>query len=219
MRILFEDRHLIVLVKPAGVSSEETQPGSGTDGMPALIRQHLGNDKAYVGVVHRLDVGVSGVMVYAKTNKAAAALSAQVQDHRFQKEYLCLCAGIPEPGEGEMLDYLFKDSRQGKVFPVKKERKGAKEARLHYRVLNTAALPEDGQGEAALCRVQLYTGRTHQIRVQFASRKHPLLGDGKYGSRIKGAIALFCERIALIHPLSGETLEFTAEPPEEWILR
>ena len=218
MQIMFEDRHLIVLVKPAGVSSEETQPG-GMDSVPNMIRAHLENEKAYVGVVHRLDAGVSGVMVYAKTPKAAAALSQQVQDGRFRKEYLCLCAGIPEPCEGEMRDYLFKDSRQGKVFPVKKERKGAKEALLDYCVLDTSVLQDADKTEIALCRIQLRTGRTHQIRVQFASRKHPLLGDGKYGSRVKGAIALRCAKITFVHPADGKEMEFSANAPEEWLLR
>lgn len=218
MQILFEDGELIVAVKPAGVSSEETRSGD-MESMPALIRRRLNDDRAYVGVVHRLDVGVSGVMVYAKTPRSAAALCAQTQDGRLKKEYLCLCAGVPEPPEGEMKDYLFKDGRQGKVFPVKKERKGARPALLDYRTLASRVLPDAGKTEISLCSVTLRTGRTHQIRAQFASRSHPLLGDGKYGSRVKGEIALQCAKLSFFHPISGEKMEFSVDAPENWALR
>lgn len=214
MQVLYEDSQIIVIVKPAGVSSEEAGAGD-MPSAPFLIREHLKKPNAYIGTVHRLDAGVSGVMVYALSQKAAAALSAQALDGRLQKTYLCLCAGIPEPREGQMHDYLFKDSRQGKVFPVKKERKGAKEALLSYETLTA----DPASGGTALCRVQLHTGRTHQIRVQFASRKHPLLGDGKYGSRIKGRIALQCASLAFQHPQSGEAMRFSIPAPENWALR
>ena len=127
MTILHEDNQIIVLMKQVGVSSEETQDGMS---VPALLRAHWGNEKAYVGVIHRLDTGVGGVMVYAKTSFAASELSKQVQDRTMIKEYRCICAGIPEPAQGEMRDFLFKDSKKGKVFPVKGARKGAKEAPL-----------------------------------------------------------------------------------------
>ncbi len=213
MIVLYEDHQIAVVVKPIGVSSEEAQDGKS---VPALLRDLWKNEKAYVGVIHRLDTGVGGVMVYAKTQQAAADLSRQVQDRTMIKEYRCICAGVPEPAQGEMRDFLFKDSQKGKVFPVKGARRGAKEAILEYTVEQTGTL--EG-AEIALCRVLLHTGRTHQVRVQFASRKHPLLGDGKYGSRVKGNIHLQCARIAFVHPKTKQKMEFSVDAPEEWALR
>lgn len=213
MIVLYEDHQIAVVAKPIGVSSEEAQDGKS---VPALLRDLWKNEKAYVGVIHRLDTGVGGVMVYAKTQQAAADLSRQVQERSFEKEYRCVCAGVPEPAQGEMRDFLFKDSQRGKVFPVKGARRGAKEAILEYTVERTGTL--EG-AEIALCRVLLHTGRTHQVRVQFASRKHPLMGDGKYGSRVKGNIHLQCARIAFVHPKTKKRMEFSVDAPEEWTLR
>ena len=217
--ILYEDTALVVLDKPAGLSSE--------DGVPAALRKLWGRPDAYVGVIHRLDTGVSGLMVYAKTPQAAAALSRQVtqsqqvyaeQDGRaepaagtpaappFVKQYRALIAGGPDeklPAEGVLRDYLFKDSRKGRVFPVSRPRKGVKEAVLEYRI--SASAPD---GSTSLADITLHTGRTHQIRVQFASRRHPLWGDGKYGSRIKGDIALQSARLRFIHPDTGKEMDF-----------
>ncbi len=214
--ILYEDTALLVLDKPAGLSSE--------DGVPAALRKLWGRPDAYVGVIHRLDTGVSGLMVYAKTPQAAAALSRQVtqsqqvyaeEDGRaepaagtpdappFVKQYRALIAGGPDeklPAEGVLRDYLFKDSRKGRVFPVSRPRKGVKEAVLEYRI--SASAPD---GSASLADITLHTGRTHQIRVQFASRRHPLWGDGKYGSRIKGDIALQSARLRFIHPYKTDS--------------
>ena len=221
--ILYEDAALVVLDKPAGLSSEE--------GVPAALRKHWGRPDAYVGVIHRLDTGVSGLMVYAKTPQAAAALSRQVaqsqqyyavQDGRaepaadapdappFRKEYRALIAGGPDetlPAGGVLRDYLFKDSRKGRVFPVSRPRKGVREAVLEYRI--TAS-----NGTLSLADITLHTGRTHQIRVQFASRRHPLWGDGKYGSHFKGTIALQSARLCFLHPETGEPMEFALEKPD-----
>ena len=221
--ILYEDAALVVLDKPAGLSSEE--------GVPAALRKHWGRPDAYVGVIHRLDTGVSGLMVYAKTPQAAAALSRQVaqsqqyyavQDGRaesaadapdappFRKEYRALIAGGPDetlPVGGVLRDYLFKDSRKGRVFPVSRPRKGVREAVLEYRILKTA-------GETSLAGITLHTGRTHQIRVQFAARKHPLSGDGKYGSRVKGTIALQSCGLQFRHPDTGKPLQFSLPLPD-----
>ncbi len=209
--VLHEDALLTVCIKPVGASSEE-----GEGSLPALLRERWGNEKAYVGVIHRLDTGVGGVMVYARTPAAAAKLSQQVQERTFEKEYRCICAGVPEPLKGEMHDFLFKDSRKGKVFPVKGARKGAKEALLEYEVIKSGQVDENTP--VSLCRVVLHTGRTHQVRVQFASRKHPLIGDGKYGSRIKGDIALQCAHIAFTHPKTGRRMSFSADAPKNWLL-
>ena len=203
LQIIYEDPNLVVCIKPVGYSSEDS-PFAPC--VPALLREHWHKPEAYVGVVHRLDVGAAGLMVYAKTKPAAAMLSRQMTDGSFHKEYLCVCAGVPEPAVGTMEDWLFKDSRQHKVFPIKKERKGAKKAVLDYEVL-------EQNEEAALCRAELRTGRTHQIRVQFASRKHPLYGDGKYGSRIKCALALWCARLEFTLPDETQPRIFFQEPP------
>ena len=220
MNILYEDASIAVLDKPAGLSSEE--------GVPAALREHWGRPDAFVGVVHRLDTGVSGLMVYARTPAAAAALSRQVtqsqnayavQDGRaegrpeapqFIKQYRAVIAGAPDealPAEGTLRDWLFKDSRKGRVFPVSRPRKGVREAVLEYRILQTAE-------NSSLAAITLHTGRTHQIRVQFASRKHPLAGDGKYGSRVKGNIALQSCGLRFVHPDTGRPMEFALPLPE-----
>ena len=217
--ILYEDAALVVLDKPAGLSSEE--------GVPAALRAHWNAPNAFVGVVHRLDTGVSGLMVYARTPAAAAALSRQVtqsqdayavQDGRaegktaapqFVKQYRAILAGVPDaqlPAAGLLRDYLFKDSRKGRVFPVSRPRKGVREAVLEYRILATA-------GENSLAEIILHTGRTHQIRVQFASRRHPLYGDGKYGSRQKGSIALQSCGLRFVHPDTGKPMAFSLPLP------
>lgn len=231
MKILYEDDTVVVLDKPAGLTSEE--------GVPAALRQQWGKPDAYVGVIHRLDTGVTGLMVYAKTPGAAAALTRQVTESQqayavldgraepgpgtpeqpcFIKKYRAVIAGGPDerlPDEGILRDYLFKDSRKGRVFPVKRPRKGVREAVLEYHVVETA--PDDS---LSLVEVTLHTGRTHQIRVQFASRKHPLYGDGKYGSRFKGNIALQSAGMQFLHPVTGEKMRFQLEKPvrEPWDL-
>ena len=218
--ILYEDAALVVLNKPAGLTSEE--------GVPAALRAQWGRPDAYVGVVHRLDTGVSGLVVYAKTTEASATLSRQVtqsqnayavQDGRaegrpeapqFIKKYRAILSGGPDdrlPAAGTLRDYLFKDSRRGRVFPVSRPRKGVREAVLEYRILQTA-------GELSLADINLHTGRTNQIRVQFASRKHPLWGDGKYGSRCKGNLALQSCGLQFVHPESGKTLTFALPLPD-----
>lgn len=197
IQILKLERSYALCVKPVGVLSEEP-------GMPALLREQLGGEWY---CVHRLDKAVGGVMVYARTRKAAAALSAAVAEREMKKEYLAVCQGAPEPPAGTMEDLLFKDSGKNKAFVVKRERKGVKPARLSYETL---AAGED----SALVHVTLDTGRFHQIRVQFASRKHPLAGDGKYGSRVKGAIALQSCGLQFVHPDTGRIMNFTLPLPD-----
>lgn len=181
--------------------------------LPSLLEAQLGLAPGTVRCVHRLDRAVGGVMVYALTSKGAAALSAQVQDHTLRKEYLALCAGVPEPAAGEMVDYLYQDKAKGRAYPVKKLRRGVKEARLEYQAKGSRSL--DGQTVSQV-QVKLYTGRFHQIRCQFAARKMPLLGDGKYGSRIKAAgPALFSCKLSFLDPASGQRVVYTALPPAE----
>ena len=197
MQILFEDDSLIVCVKPVGVLSQEAPDRPN---MVAFLREGTGSE---VFPVHRLDREVGGVMVFAKTKAAAASLSAQIAAHTFQKIYLARVHGVPEPPQGSWEDLLFKDSAKNKVFVVKRERKGVKKAKLDYEVLS---VDECGN---ALVRVELFTGRTHQIRVQFASRKHPLLGDGKYGARDgEPKLHLQSAEIAFDHPKTGKRMKW-----------
>lgn len=201
--ILYADAAVAVVVKPAGVLSQ----GDAEDAMPALLQKQLGGT---IFPVHRLDQPTGGVMVYARTQDAAAKLSAQMQSEAFGKEYLAVLDGTPEPTEGELHDLLFFDRQKGKSYAVRRKRAGVKDAQLTYRVL--------AQAEGlTLVRVRLYTGRTHQIRVQFSSRGWPLTGDGKYGSRNnRCAPALWSAELHFAHPVTGETLTFRSQPPEAY---
>ncbi len=159
IEILYQDKDIFVCLKPVGMDAEHDVPAA------------LGGE---VYTVHRLDKNVGGVMVYARNKASAADLSRQIRAGEMIKEYVALVEGRP-PLSGEWEDLLFKDSRKNKVFVVKKQRAGVKAARLSYQCLE--------MGEKSLVRVRLYTGRSHQIRVQFASRGYPLAGDRKYGAR------------------------------------
>lgn len=202
MEILFQDAHVVVAVKPCGVLSE------AHESEPNMVTLLGGN----VLAVHRLDRNVGGVMVYAKCKKAAAALSRAVQGDLLCKEYTAIVTGTPTPPSGELCDYLFKDSAKNKSFVVDRARKGAKEARLSYEVRDTLAV--EGVTYSRV-QVRLHTGRSHQIRVQFASRGWPLAGDGKYGSRVKAGVpALFASSLSFPHPQSGKMLHFSAPVPK-----
>ena len=191
MEILYTDRGIIACIKPVGLDSEAE--------VPAALKAELGGE---IFPIHRLDKNVGGIMIFARTKGAAAALSKAVQDGQMVKEYVAMVHGTP-PESGDWEDFLFKDSRKNKVFAVKKERKGVKYARLEFKRLKG--------GEQSLVHIRLHTGRSHQIRVQFSSRGFPLVGDHKYGSR-DSAIApmLFSCRITL--PWNGETQVFEALP-------
>ncbi len=197
MEFLYKDHNFVVCVKPVGLSSE-----GGYSSLPELLRQQLGGE---IYPIHRLDLNVGGVMVYARNKGSAAFLSKAVQDGKVIKEYLAVVAGSPEEQEGIMEDLLWKDSSKNKVFVVKRERKGVKKAKLAYKVLT--------EGERSLVAVRLYTGRSHQIRVQFASRGTPLVGDHKYGSRDEEkAPALWSYRLTFPHPGTKETAIFSLLP-------
>ena len=198
MKLLFSDPHMAVCVKPVGLDSEKGVPEQLAGQLPGPFYP-----------VHRLDAAVGGVLVLARTEKAAAVLSEAVRERKLHKEYRAVVNGRPEEGVWE--DLLFWDSRRRKSFPADRPRKGVKEARLTCRVL---AETPDETGTLALLGLVLDTGRTHQIRVQCASRRHPLLGDGKYGSRDhRCSPALWAYRLTLPHPVSGEMLTFTAPLP------
>lgn len=204
IRILYEDKHLLVCVKPRGVLSQSDSHGNAA--MPELLSAQCG------GVffpVHRLDREVAGVMVYARTKEAAAKLSQLVSDHdRFVKQYLAVVEGTPEEKNGVFEDLLFHDRFKNKTYVVDRMRGGVKAAKLFYEVL----FEKEGK---SLVRVRLYTGRTHQIRVQFASRGLPLAGDRRYGAASDGAIALFSETLSFPHPITREMITAFSSPDKE----
>lgn len=201
MELLYSDKDIAVCIKPPGISSEE-----GPEGLPAVLRQALGGE---IFPVHRLDLNVGGVMVYARTKAAAGRLSQAVQSGAMVKEYLALVHGQPSPPEGIWEDLLWKDSQKNKVFVVTRPRRGVKAARLAYRLL-------EAQESQSLVHIRLYTGRSHQIRVQFASRGFPLLGDHKYGSRDPAkAPALWSFRLTFPHPATGKDAVFQRLPSPE----
>lgn len=191
MQLLYSDSQLAVCVKPVGLDSEHQ--------LPQLLQQELGGD---IFPIHRLDLNVGGVMVYARTRTAAAALSRSIQEGSFVKEYLAQVHSQP-PQWGDLQDLLWKDSRKNKVFVVRRQRSGVKDARLQYTRLT--------DGPDSLVHIRLYTGRSHQIRVQFASRGYPLVGDHKYGARDSlTAPRLFSCRVQF--PWRGKALCFEAMP-------
>lgn len=200
--IIFEDREIVVCIKPKGLISQQGAPG--TQSMVSVLSEKCG---CRIYPVHRLDKDVSGVMVYAKTQKAAGVLSKQVSDRKMKKNYLAVTLRGDIPEEGTMEDLLFFDKQRNKSFIAKRERKGVKKAVLHYRLVKTL-------GDRSLYSVSLETGRTHQIRVQFASRKMPLVGDRKYGSKESGDIGLYSTSLSFLHPASGEAMVFTSKPGE-----
>ncbi len=205
MEILFEDGYIIVCIKPCGVLSQSDSRGG--ESMITLLEE---KSSTSVYPLHRLDREVGGIMVYAKTKFAAAVLSKDIADNNFKKEYLALVHGAPQTPDGEMEDFLFKDSSKNKVFVVKKERKGVKKASLEYTTLCTK---EYLGKNLSVVKILLHTGRTHQIRVQFASRKMSLIGDRKYGARDSfKEIGLWSYKLTFNHPKTKEKLSFCAEP-------
>ena len=194
MEILFSDKDIVICVKPVGLDSEKD--------VPQALSEELGGE---IFTLHRLDKNVGGVMIYGRTKAAAAKFSKLIQDGQLVKEYVALVHGTP-PEEGDLTDLLWKDSTKNKVFVVKRERRGVKKARLTYKLLRA--------GEQSLVRVRLYTGRSHQIRVQFASRGFPLVGDHKYGSRDEATSPMLFS-CCLTFPYHGKEQKFEALPP--WV--
>ena len=203
MEILYLDNDIIVAVKPARVLSTD-EPG----GMPDLVRDALGDPKADVRTVHRLDRVVSGLMVLARNAAAASELSRQIREDVFKKEYLAVVHGKPEAAEGTLRDLLLRDKARKMTMVVDQPQKGAQEAVLDYKVLST-------NGELSKVWVGLRTGRTHQIRVQFASRGMPLVGERKYAVLEDDCeIALWSHRLGFFHPVTGQWMTFEKEPPQ-----
>lgn len=201
LKLLYQDQNIVVCIKPSGVLSQAGQEGQ--ESMLSLLKAQLGGD---FYPVHRLDKEVGGVMVYARTQKSAGDLSRQIQQGDMKKEYLAVVSGCSDEDRGIMEDLLLHDMRKNKSYVVDRQRKGVKKARLSYRVLDKAA-------DKTLVQVRLFTGRTHQIRVQFASRKFPLIGDGRYGGG-SGKIRLWSCRLTFRY--GGKEMSFSQLPEEFW---
>ncbi len=193
MEILYSDKNIIVCIKPVGFDSEKQ--------VPENLKAEFGGE---IFTLHRLDLNVGGVMVYAKNKQTASALSRAIQDGSMIKEYIATVHGTP-PENGDWEDLLFKDSRKNKVFVVKRQRNGVKKARLEFVRLT--------QGETSQVRIRLHTGRSHQIRVQFSSRGYPLVGDHKYGSRDKRTAPMLYS-CKITFPYQGRNISFESMP--EW---
>ena len=202
IKILYKDDMLAVAVKPVGVLSQPDR--TGEDSMVTLLKAQLGRE---VFPVHRLDRAVGGLMIFAMTKSAAGKLSALVTSSAFEKEYLTVIHGAPSEEKGEFTDWLFHDSKRNLTSVVAADHKEAKDAKLAYTML-----AKDMENEFSLVRVRLYTGRTHQIRVQFSSRSMPIAGDGKYGARDRMGLALWSYRLTFRHPATKKTMMFEALP-------
>ena len=211
LKVIYEDNHIIVVEKILNIPSQSDKTGDMD--MLTLVKQYLkekyqkpGN--VYVGLIHRLDRPVGGVMIFAKTSKAASRLSNQVREKVFQKVYLAVVDGRPEKDKGILEDYLYKDERNNMSRVVHENKKNAKYAKLEYEVLYYHQLKN-----LSLVKVHLYTGRHHQIRVQLANNGHSIFGDNKYGTRGKGKqIALWAYQLTIEHPITKETLQFVDLP-------
>ena len=200
IEIIYVDRDIAVCIKPIGVLSEN-------EGMPKILAQQL--DKKEVFCVHRLDMAVSGIMVYALSKKAAAGLSTEIAQRDMKKEYLAIVQGCPEEKSGILKDLLYRDKAKNKSYVVKRKRAGVKDASLEYSCI-------ESKKDRSLIHITLHTGRSHQIRVQFSSRKMPLVGDVKYGSSYKDCpISLWSHALSFKHPVTGEAMHFEALPQPE----
>lgn len=221
MKIIHQTAEYVVVCKAAGEDSEHD--------LPEMLAEQNGDRATDYYVVHRLDQAVAGLLVLARNRVTAAELSRQLTENRLRKTYLCVVPGVPAPASGEMQDLLYQDKMKRKMFPVKRKRAGVKEASLRYHVLETKLMNttvtsskhEDTAAVSAsqltLVEVELQTGRFHQIRCQFAARKLPLVGDGKYGSRVRSPhLALFCRQLSFYDAKEKKECSFTAAPPAEF---
>lgn len=213
MKIVFYDEDIIVCHKEWGELSE-CADGEDKNSLPRLIVEDLrerGEENTRVFVVHRLDRETEGVMVFARSSRAAAALSQSICDGEFVKTYLALCCGEVFPDRDTLCDLLYYDRKRGKSFVVARERRGVRKAELEYEVLGR------GEGTSYL-KIRLLTGRTHQIRVQFASRRHPLVADRRYGAPKSeaNAPALISHELTFPHPATRDTVSFVCDAPDAY---
>lgn len=209
-KIIYEDNHLLVVEKPANIPVQEDS-SKDIDMLTILKTYRKKNEnkqgEAFIGLVHRLDRPVSGIMVFAKTSKAASRLSDQIRQNTFHKTYLAVIQGTL-PSSGDFEDYLIKNEKENKSYVTTKEK--GKYSKLEYKVLDT-------KNNLSLVEINLITGRSHQIRVQFSSRNHPLIGDSKYGNNTNNIdIALLAKSITFNHPTTKEPLTFTLEIPNKY---
>lgn len=203
MELIHVDRDIVVCIKPPRVLSTD-EPG----GLPDLVRQALGDANANIRTVHRLDRVVSGLMVLARTRKSASELSRQIRDGEFDKEYVAVLHGIPGEEQGTLRDLLQRNKEERKTYVVQEPGKDVQEAILNYIILSKT-------DELSKVRIELVTGRTHQIRAQFSGRDLPLVGDQKYSDyKDDCEIALWSHKIAFNHPFTGKRMEFIQEPPQ-----
>ncbi len=211
LNVIYEDNHIIVVEKPVNIPSQADKTGDVD--MLTIIKQYLKEKynkpgEAYLGLVHRLDRPVGGVMVFAKTSKAASRLSEQVRNKTFKKRYLVICNGKMDLERGELEDYLIKNEKTNMSKVVSKETKNSKLALLDYEVLKY-----DKELNLSVLKINLHTGRHHQIRVQLSSRNHSIYGDNKYGGRGHGKqICLWAYELSIVHPTTKEELTFRVLP-------
>ncbi len=211
LNVIYEDNHIIVVEKPVGIPTQADI--SGDVDMYTLVKEYIrkkynkpGN--VFVGIVHRLDRPVGGIMVFARTSKGASRLSEEIRNRNFKKTYLAVVSGLLKEKKGTLENYLLKDESKNKSFVVSKDTKGAKIARLDYEVIS-----ENKKDNTSVVKVELHTGRHHQIRLQFASIGHPLVGDSKYGKdNGKSNVKLWAYKLSFKHPTRDEIMEFKLEP-------
>ena len=229
--IVFEDEHIIVAYKPAGIATQTARLGQ--QDMVSELKNYLakkpenkGKGAPYLGLVHRLDQPVAGILAFAKTKQAAASLSKQITDGTFHKYYYALVFGGTPKEQDTLEDYLSKDSKTNMSNVVSKDHPDAKCAKLHYQWKETLMVVEEA-AEASLVEVELFTGRHHQIRVQMAHAGMPLLGDSKYGTEAAKEfsknigcrnVALCACRLVFQHPKTGKMIDFTKKPEDEIFL-
>ena len=214
LKVIYEDNQIIVVEKKPNVPSQADKTGDLD--LLTMVKEYIKEKynkpgDVYLGLVHRLDRPTGGVMVFARTSKAASRLSNSIREKQMKKTYLAVVDGILEKTEGTLEDYLYKDERHNISKVVKPEKKNAKLAKLDYKVLKVSE-----KNKLSLVEIKLHTGRHHQIRVQFANIGHSLFGDQKYGTRGKRKqIALWAYKLTLIHPVTKKEMTFTDEPDWE----
>lgn len=229
--IVFEDEHMIVAYKPAGIATQTARLGQ--QDMVSELKNYLakkpeykGKGEPYLGLVHRLDQPVCGILAFAKTSKAAGALSRQITDRSMQKYYYAVIYGSPKEDIGSLENYLYKDGKTNRSFIVKKDFPGAKKALLRYKRIKTLMVLEKQQ-EVSLMEIELFTGRHHQIRVQMAHAGMALIGDSKYGSEAAKELsrevgckepALCAYKLCFKHPVTGKEMTFERQPEGEIFL-
>ncbi|MGN0356049.1 MAG: RluA family pseudouridine synthase [Muricoprocola sp.] len=219
LTVIYEDQSLMVIHKPAGIAVQNAS--FGKKDLESMVKTYLyektGQANPYLGIIHRLDQPVQGLVVFAKNKKSAASLSAQVTDGRMKKYYQAVVCGKPSKKEETLVHYLKKDGRKNLSAVVSEKEKDAKKAVLHYKVAEeqeAASLIPEGKENLSLLEIELFTGRYHQIRAQLSASGFPIYGDQKYhaGAKKGEQLALCASRLVLQHPVTGKQMEFTCEP-------